>query len=223
MKKLGKILLLLISLLPISAWILLMTVFGGYVAITTEEPLSFFILIAFISIPVQWIFYITNVFRNTTVAKNQRVLWVMMLLFGHVLTFPFYWYFHIWQDDEKPKVEQTPTPPTTPISVISRVKSKSAKVLLLVAGFLPVVFIVLAIYIAIFNAISNNPSISLVCTFSILYWILLMCLTIFYVMDVFSNQSVPSNQRAIWAVALKIGNLVVFPFYWYTYIWNKSQ
>ena len=217
MKKLGKILLLLISLSPISAWILLMTVCGSYIAITFEEPLSFFILAAFVSIPVQWIFFIANVFRNTKIAKDKKTLWVALLIFFHFVIFPFYWYFYIWRDDKEPKKEQTPTPPITPISVIPRFRSKSIRALILAISILPIIFFLTAV-ISLYTGLPH----SIFYAFGILLYALLPGLIIFYVIDVFHNQNVARDKRAIWTLLLIAGNFVVFPFYWYTYIWKKS-
>jgi hypothetical protein len=99
MKKLAKLALLLPVFLFFITWILLVTVYDGHVEF--PHPLAYVGLVAFGSIPLQWAFYITNVFRNKGITTTaQKVIWTWFLLGGSMLMFPFYWYFHIWKDEE---------------------------------------------------------------------------------------------------------------------------
>jgi uncharacterized membrane protein len=215
-KKLGKILLLLPALSMFILYIVVVTVCGGQTG--NDNPLFIIGIILWAFVPVQWIFYITNVFRNTGITtKSQRLLWVWLLLGGHIFVFPFYWYFHIWKDNGKPQEEKAPAPIVAPTDRQPRFKSRSNRILILVISALPIIFFLITI-ISSFNGLPY----SILYAFGVLYGIFLVGLIVFYIIDVFRNQSVPSNQKAIWAVALIIGNLGVFPFYWYIHIWKKS-
>ena len=135
MKKFGKILLFIISLAPISGWVLVMVV--GGVNLNDNEILFYIITAAFILIPIQWILYISNVFRNTTIAKDQKALWVTVLLFFHFVIFPFYWYFHIWKDDDKLEKETEPEHIASSNNNQQKFRSKNLKVIMLLASLLP--------------------------------------------------------------------------------------
>ena len=50
-----------------------------------------------------WIFalmayYIVNVFRNDRVAKDQKVLWLIVVFMGGFIAMPVYWYLFIWRE-----------------------------------------------------------------------------------------------------------------------------
>ncbi|MBI5189186.1 MAG: zinc ribbon domain-containing protein [Nitrospirae bacterium] len=48
-------------------------------------------------------------------------------------------------------------------------------------------------------------------------------LTIYYVVHLFTSKLLPDGKKALWAVLLLLGNLLVFPFYWYLYIWCEPK
>lgn len=211
--KIAKILLLIIGLLPFIDFTLLMIFVGNDVP--TSDP--FFVnlgIVMFLSIPALLIFYIANVFRNTTVAKNQRALWVF-LLFGLFAVFPFYWYRHIWQDTNEAQAGQieqaagnSPTKKGTTMN----------KVAILIAGLLPIVFEITAVFIKM-----NEPDNVLFYVFGVLVYISLIILIVLYIIDVYRNRSVAQNQRTLWTVLLIVGNMLVFPVYWYLHIWREPK
>ena len=75
----------------------------GGVALNDDATLFFIIVGAFLLIPVLWIFYIVVIIRNTTVAKNLKFLWILMLVSFHFVAFPIYWYFLMWRNE--PQIE----------------------------------------------------------------------------------------------------------------------
>lgn len=46
-----------------------------------------------------------------------------------------------------------------------------------------------------------------------------------YIYNVFNNDMVDKDKKALWAVVLFLGNMIAMPIYWYLYIWpeNKPQ
>jgi hypothetical protein len=44
------------------------------------------------------IFYIVDVFGNTRFPRDQRVLWLLVILLGGPIGMPIYWYLNIWRD-----------------------------------------------------------------------------------------------------------------------------
>jgi len=42
------------------------------------------------------IFFIIHVIQDATANSSDRLLWILLLFFFNPLTYPFYWYFRIW-------------------------------------------------------------------------------------------------------------------------------
>lgn len=45
-------------------------------------------------------------------------------------------------------------------------------------------------------------------------------LLVFYLIDVFRNDRVHKDQKALWAIVLFFGGAIAMPFYWYLNIWR---
>jgi hypothetical protein len=54
----------------------------------------------------------------------------------------------------------------------------------------------------------------------ILTMLIIMALLAFYVVHLFKNDSMPSDQRILWMLVLFFGNLFAFPVYWYLHVWR---
>ncbi|MEO8429942.1 MAG: hypothetical protein ABI592_00425 [Acidobacteriota bacterium] len=52
--------------------------------------------------------------------------------------------------------------------------------------------------------------------------VLALALMLFYLVDVFRNQRVPSDKRALWAGLLVLGSVFVEPVYFWLYIWREE-
>jgi hypothetical protein len=45
----------------------------------------------------------------------------------------------------------------------------------------------------------------------------------FYVVHLFKNDSMPSDQRLLWMLVLFLGNFLAFPVYWYLHVWRGAD
>jgi hypothetical protein len=52
-------------------------------------------------------------------------------------------------------------------------------------------------------------------------WI--MALTVIYIVNVFKNDRVDKDKKALWAVVIFLGNMIAMPVYWYLYIWREPS
>ena len=43
-----------------------------------------------------------------------------------------------------------------------------------------------------------------------------------YIYDHFHNDKVDKDKKALWAVVLFFGNIIVMPVYWYLYVWREE-
>jgi hypothetical protein len=43
-----------------------------------------------------------------------------------------------------------------------------------------------------------------------------------YIHNVFTNDRVEKDKKALWAVVLFLGNMIAMPIYWYVYIWRED-
>ena len=53
--------------------------------------------------------------------------------------------------------------------------------------------------------------------------VLTTVLFVFYVVATFTLQAVPRNKRTLWVLALFIGSILAFPFFWYLYVWRRIE
>ena len=50
--------------------------------------------------------------------------------------------------------------------------------------------------------------------------ILLMILLVIYIVNVFKNNTVESDKKALWAIVLFFGNIISMIVYWVLHIWK---
>lgn len=53
-----------------------------------------------------------------------------------------------------------------------------------------------------------------------IFWI--GALLVFYIRNVFKNDRVQKDKKALWAVVLFMGNMIAMPIYWYLYVWREA-
>jgi len=53
--------------------------------------------------------------------------------------------------------------------------------------------------------------------------ILMVVLLVIYIKNVFRNDRVAQDKKALWAVVLFIGNMIAMPIYYYLYIWREPE
>ena len=208
----AKIILLIINLLPFITMGLSIALLEPNVP--TKEPFWITLSIAmFASVPFGWIFYISNVFRNKTVARNQRVLWIFLLFVGHILVFPVYWYLHIWRDTkEKRQEEPVIAAPVSADKQEAKCKGIVYKLLLLIFSLLPLLFWALSAYSRLYGSDKYFYSMGITA------YALWACLVAFYLINVFKNEKVAKNIKVLWTVILIFMNVPGFVVYWYLYI-----
>ncbi len=44
------------------------------------------------------IFFIIQVVNNRKIDSNERLIWILVLIFAGMVGFPIYWYMRIWKD-----------------------------------------------------------------------------------------------------------------------------
>jgi heme/copper-type cytochrome/quinol oxidase subunit 3 len=106
------------------------------------------------------------------------------------------------------------------------------KVVLGVATIWPIlyIFIFFALVIVQFSTlIGGSPDGAFPVVFFILiglhiftmFWV--MALLVYYIVNVFNNERVPGDKKALWAVVIFLGNMIAMPVYWYLYIWREQD
>ena len=53
--------------------------------------------------------------------------------------------------------------------------------------------------------------------------ILSIGLLIIYIRNVFSNNRIPQDKKALWAIVIFLGSFIAMPIYWYLYIWSEHK
>jgi hypothetical protein len=95
--------------------------------------------------------------------------------------------------------------------------SRPIKALLGVLTVLPLIYI--ASVLVVINSVSGS-SLSIV---HILMMVLVTALWIYYMRDVFKNPMIPSDRRGLWAGLLAFGNIIVWPLYFWRFVWKAAS
>ena len=93
----------------------------------------------------------------------------------------------------------------------------------------PILYIIffISIFCRMFlNTVSNTNSEASIDLFKIILplhlgtMILLMILLVIYIVNVFKNNTVESDKKALWAIVLFFGNIISMIVYWVLHIWK---
>jgi hypothetical protein len=94
------------------------------------------------------------------------------------------------------------------------------QIALLIFGLLPFLYFIL--YFTIVGSGERTTNIFLIILFAITA-ISIPGAFIFYVVDVFRNNSIRKDQKYFWIALLLFGNNFIYPFYWYSHIWKEPK
>lgn len=106
---------------------------------------------------------------------------------------------------------------------------KPTKVLLGIATLWPIAYLVL-FFVFIFSAFLISPEtggagvargFTLIFALHLLTMLVIAALTVFYIVNIFRNNQVAKDQKALWAIVIFMGNAIAMPIYWYLYIWKE--
>ena len=109
---------------------------------------------------------------------------------------------------------------------------KPTKVLLGIASLWPIVYMFL-FFVFVFSMAFGfrgaepepgiPPMMALVFGLHLLTMLIIMALTVFYIVDVFRNERVEKDKKALWAIVIFMGNAIAMPIYWYLYFWKEPS
>src|SRR5688500_12489902 len=68
-----------------------------------------------------------------------------------------------------------------------------------------------------------QPMMALVFGLHLLTMLVIMALTVFYIVDVFRNERVDKDKKALWAIVIFMGSMIAMPIYWYLYFWKEPS
>ena len=106
---------------------------------------------------------------------------------------------------------------------------KPTKVLLGLATLWPFFYLIL-FFAVIFSTVvfmpgsgepGPPPLIALILPLHLFTMLAGMALMVFYIVNVFRNDRVDTDKKALWAVVLFMGNMIAMPIYWYLYVWRE--
>jgi hypothetical protein len=222
MEKTTRILLGVLSFLPLVYMIVCIPILFIYPDIGIFGPnVDLFMLYALIGNIMIWpivVCFMYNVFKNESIPKNDKPLYVLGLLFFNVFFIPFYWYSHIWnvQPISTPKEESWIKP--LKVNLSSR-----QKVLLGIMAFLPLIFMITMFFILMLSVESNvlwsenaiYPIAYVIMFFYVLFSVWFFC------RHAWKNERVPHDKRLLFVYAIFFLNIWAYPFYWYYYIYHE--
>lgn len=113
---------------------------------------------------------------------------------------------------------------------------KPAKIFLGIATLWPIIYMFL-FFIFIFSQVFTNFStpestahqssfpgeIKIIFGLHFFTMLWIFGLLAIYIINVFKNDRVTKDKKALWAVVLFLGNMFAMPIYWYLYIWREPK
>lgn len=108
---------------------------------------------------------------------------------------------------------------------------KTAKLLLGLATLWPVLYLILFFVVILLTTLflpgtpgqpGPPPLIGLILPLHLITMVVVFALMIFYIVNVFRNDRVEKDKKALWAIVLFMGSMIAMPVYWYFYIWKSS-
>ncbi|HEU4797095.1 MAG TPA: hypothetical protein VFT02_15785 [Pyrinomonadaceae bacterium] len=111
---------------------------------------------------------------------------------------------------------------------------KSTKILLGIASLWPIVYMFL-FFVFIFAGLvfgagagepepgGIQPMLALIFGLHLLTMVAILALTVFYIVNIFRNDRVDKDKKALWAIVIFMGNAIAMPIYWYLYIWKEPS
>src|SRR3989338_9027966 len=105
---------------------------------------------------------------------------------------------------------------------------KSQKIVLGIATMWPIfymIFFFVFVFSQIFFSSSREPSTGFFLIFPLHFStiILTFVLLFIYINNVFRNDRIAQDKKALWAACLFMGNMISMPIYWYLYIWQEPK
>ena len=108
-----------------------------------------------------------------------------------------------------------------------RKMQKPTKVLLGLASVWPLVYTVLFIVFFfttfLFRADPEGiqPAMAIILPLHLLTMLAVMALMVFYIVDIFRNNRVEKDKKALWAIVILMGGAIAMPIYWFIYFWKE--
>lgn len=107
---------------------------------------------------------------------------------------------------------------------------KPVKSLLGLVTFWPLAYMILFI-VLVFSAFLFRPTgaddsealpfVAIFLGLHVLTMFIILALTVFYIVDIFRNNRIANDKKALWAIVIFMGNAIAMPIYWYLYFWKE--
>ena len=99
MNKITKLLIGALTIIPLIYIILFILNFSTNI-IDFDLLFNFHIAVMLLTVGLT-IFYISNIFKTDNISSEKKILWVIVIFFGHAIAMLVYWYLYIWQDPKE--------------------------------------------------------------------------------------------------------------------------
>lgn len=182
------------------------------------------------------IIYLLDVLTNEKLQGIPKVLWAIAVSLSGQLANVFYWYFYIWQD---PPLSMGKFPKLSKLFGDQQQMTLGKKINLGIATILPlfIFFMTMILFFSFFIYMvlkgQNIPKNTFPSDFIIFFlgffcfmlidFFLIIFLLIFYLFNIFNNEKVKPEKKALWIPILSLGAIFTMPFYWYFYIWKEPE
>jgi hypothetical protein len=108
--------------------------------------------------------------------------------------------------------------------------NKGGKVLLGLATLWPFFYLILFFVFILSMVLLESggggdgapPIIAIIFPLHLLTMLIIAALTVFYIVNVFRNNRVDKDKKALWAIVIFMGSVIAMPIYWYLYVWKEE-
>src|SRR5262249_53719421 len=105
-------------------------------------------------------------------------------------------------------------------SCVEAAMQKPTKLILGIATLSPIAYLFLFFVFMLSTFLNNGgTNVALFLGLHLFTMLFIAALTVFYIVDIFRNDRVAKDQKALWAIVIFMGNAIAMPIYWYLYFW----
>ncbi|MBN2079350.1 MAG: hypothetical protein JW838_10310 [Spirochaetes bacterium] len=137
-----------------------------------------------------------HLLRKGDTAGRSRLFWALLLFFGNIVSFPVYWYLHIWRGGDSPAA------------------GKGRRVFMQVLFFAPLaLFIFIIALTGIYGARGETLPGGVTFAWAAIFDLFFFPILVYLVVKAAGNRELSPAKKALWIALLVLLNMIVFPLY----------
>lgn len=137
-----------------------------------------------------------HLFRKGDTAGRFQLFWALMLFFGNIVSFPVYWYLHVWRGGDSPAA------------------GKGRRVFMKALFFSPLALFICIIAIAgIYGIRGETLPGGITLAWAAVFDLVFFPILVYLLVKAARNRELSTAKKALWIALLILFNMIVFPLY----------